>query len=518
MPRTANQQSVLNILENLNDLNQLKKLFWDELNYERINEPISRKDWSETATKALAAEPVVFAGGGENNDFKIILSRLDSEKVPLGMQRPVVNRLIRDFPYALFVFSNRDRNRWHFVNVKHDEDVARRRLFRRISVTPGDRLRTASDRMVMLDMESIGAQASPLAIQDRHDEAFDVESVTNEFFDEYRELFRTLQADFGRQANDRDWAHDYALALLNRCMFLYFIQRKSWLGNDTEFLKSFWNSYRRSGQPKDSFFRQWLEVLFFEAFNNKFHGGHEHFPKDLKSALAIAPFLNGGLFAKSELDARYRDFEVTDACFAQIFKFLERYNFTIAEDSPLDQEVAVDPEMVGRVYESLVNVSTEADERGDAGIFYTPRTEIDLMCRLSLVDRLANDLGNDRKNLLYETIFALEVEEKIAADKAISQAKLWPEIDGRLKDITVVDPACGSGSFLLGMLHVIDDLQERANQRLGRKESAFERKKRIIGENLYGVDVMDWACHVAELRLWLALVIDAEFARGTSRP
>jgi hypothetical protein len=276
MPRPANQQSVLNILENLNGLDRLKKLFWDELNYERINEPFPRKGWSETAARALVDDPIIFAGGGDDDSFKIILGRLDSEKVPLGMQRQVVNWLIRDFPYALFVFSNRDRTRWHFVNVKYEEDASRRRLFRRISVAPGDRLRTASDRIVMLDLEKIGTHASPLIIQDRHDAAFDVEAVTNEFFDEYRELFRTLQADFARQANDRDWAHDYALALLNRCMFLYFIQRKSWLGNDTEFLKSFWKSYQRSEQPKDSFFQKWLEVLFFEAFNNKFHGGHQH--------------------------------------------------------------------------------------------------------------------------------------------------------------------------------------------------------------------------------------------------
>src|SRR5438046_3037567 len=267
MPRPANQQSVLDLLENLNGLDPLKELFWNQLNYDRVNQSISRKGWNETASKALADDPLVFAGGGENNDFKIIVGRLNSEHVRIGMQRPVVNRLIRDFPYALFVFSNRDRNRWHFINVKYEENVSRRRLFRRISATPGDRLRTASDRIVMLDLGKIGAHASPLVIQDRHDEAFDVEAVTNEFFEEYRELFRTLQGDFARQTNDRDWAHDYALALLNRCMFLYFIQRKSWLGNDTEFLKSFWKSYRRSGQPKDSFFQKWLEVLFFEAFN-----------------------------------------------------------------------------------------------------------------------------------------------------------------------------------------------------------------------------------------------------------
>ena len=195
-----------------------------------------------------------------------------------------------------------------------------------------------------------------------------------------------------------------------------------------------------------------------------------------------------------------------------IFNFLEKYNFTIAEDSPLDQEVAVDPEMIGKVYESLVNVSDEADERGDAGIFYTPRTEIDLMCRLALVDNLTNHLGEDHKNLLYEVIFAFSPDDKAEADGKLAAAQLWESLDATLKELTVVDPACGSGSFLVGMLHILNDLRERVNCGLRREESNFDRKKDIIGQNLYGVDVMEWACHVAELRLWLALVIDAEFS------
>src|SRR5438552_4298272 len=195
MPRRANQQSVLDLLENLNGLDPLKELFWNQLNYDLVNQSISRKGWNETASKALADDPLVFAGGGENNDFKIILGRLDSDLVPLGMQRPVVNRLMRDFPYALFVFSNRDRNAWHFVNVKYDTDQRRRQLFRRISVTIGDRLRTASDRMTMLDLESIGAHASPLAIQNRHDEAFDVEAVTKKFFADFCEIFSVIAKD-----------------------------------------------------------------------------------------------------------------------------------------------------------------------------------------------------------------------------------------------------------------------------------------------------------------------------------
>ena len=196
---------------------------------------------------------------------------------------------------------------------------------------------------------------------------------------------------------------------------------------------------------------------------------------------------------------------------SEFLTFLKATTSPSPKIAPSNQEVAVDPEMIGRVYESLVNVSAETNERGDAGIFYTSRTELDLMCRLALVDNLTNHVGENHKNLLYEAIFAFDPDDKARADKNLADAELWESLDAGLKALTIVDPACGSGSFLVGMLHVLDDLRSRANQRLGREESSFDLKKSIIGHNLYGVDVMEWACHVAELRLWLALIIDADF-------
>jgi len=424
-------------------------------------------------------------------------------------------QLLREHPYGLFIFSNQTQDHWHFINVKYDAETEKRRLFRRISISPEERLRTASERLAMLDLQSIQPDMfglQPLTIQSKHDEAFDVEAVTKQFFEEYKAIFRILEDDLKKQVNDHTWAHDYSLQFLNRCMFIYFIQRKGWLGNDRDFLLSFWKSYQRSGQSQNSFVDNWLRVLFFEAFNGKFHGGHNYLPAEIVESLSLAPYLNGGLFTESKLDQEHKA-TVSDRRLEQILRFLERYNFTISEDSPLDKEVAVDPEMIGKVYESLVNVSEEVDERGEAGIFYTPRTEIDLMCRLSLVDHLANHLGDERKELLNQLVFALEPDEKTDADRAIAGATLWPALSERLHDITVLDPACGSGSFLVGMLNIMDDLQGRANRQLGITEASYERKKRIIGQSLYGVDVMEWACHVAELRLWLALIIDADFTR-----
>ena len=519
------QENILNILQDFHGLDPLRELFWTELNYDRQNDGLPRQNWTDTAKNALAEDPVLFATGGTDDAFHVIYARLNSDRLLLTAERPVISKLLQDHPYTLFVFSNQAQTDWHFVNVKYDtEDVKKRRLFRRITISPHEKLRTASERIVMLDLASISPdleELSPLAIQKYHDKAFNVEAVTEQFFEDYKSIFQTLQDDLVDQTADRRWAHDYALQFLNRCMFLYFIQRKRWLGEDTDFLRSFWESYQVALNPDsigatseqaNSFVDRWLNVLFFEAFNNKFHGGHRHFPDTIFKALSSAPYLNGGLFRENTLDGEH-DFLISDQRFKGIFDFLEKYNFTIAEDSPLDQEVAVDPEMIGKVYESLVNVSDETDERGDAGIFYTQRTEIDLMCRLALVDNLTNHLGKAHKNLLYEVLFAFNPDEKADADGKLAAAQLWESLDTPLKELAVVDLACGSGSFLVGMLHILDDLYDRVNQGLGRKESSFERKKGIIGQNLYGVDVMEWACHVAELRLWLALVIDAEFSR-----
>ncbi|TRZ95011.1 MAG: hypothetical protein D4R82_02885 [Dehalococcoidia bacterium] len=480
-----------------------------------MNQPLSRRGWNQTAANALAEDPVLFAGGGQNNDFHVVYSRLPQDRLLLGQERPVVTQLLREHPYALFIFSNQPQDYWHFINVKYDTETEKRRLFRRISISPEERLRTAAERISMLDLQSIQPDMfglQPLTIQSKHDEAFDVEAVTRQFFDEYKAIYRILENDLCDQTNDRSWAHDYSLQFLNRCMFIYFIQRKGWLGNDRDFLPSFWKSYQRSGQSRDSFVDNWLKVLFFEAFNNKFHGGHNYFPAEIEEALSLAPYLNGGLFTENRLDQEHKA-AISDRRFEQVFKFLERYNFTIAEDSPLDKEVAVDPEMIGKVYESLVNIQDDVDARGEAGIYYTPRTEIDLMCRLALVDHLSNHLGEDKKSLLYQLVFALEVDEKVEADHVVSKENLWPALNEHLQDITVLDPACGSGSFLVGMLNILDDLRERANRQFGIAEASYERKKRIIGQSLYGVDVMEWACHVTELRLWLALIIDAEFTR-----
>ena len=442
------QGAVYSILKDLRSLEPLKELFWQHLNYDRVNQPLPRQNWPKGADQALAENPILFA---EANDFHILYCRLASDRLRLTDERAVVNHLLQGHPYTLFVFSDDSQANWHFVNVKEGAKTIAgrkpRRMFRRIAVGPEERLRTATERISMLDIAEIAPilfRVSRLQIQQCHDEAFDVEAVTKEFYGDYKRVFASVQNILYHQTDDLAWAHDYALQLLNRLMFLYFVQRKRWLGDDPEFLRNFWEAYKGAGRSQDTFFEEWLSVLFFEAFNERFQAGRsdrQHLPPEIRRALALAPYLNGGLFTR---------------------------------------------------------------------IFYTPRIEIDLMCRLSLVDWLANQLGENHKSLLYETVFAYDPEEKEDADADVARANLWPELNRLLHEVTVLDPACGSGSFLVGMLAVLDDLLARADVRLGTEETAYERRKHIIGRSLYGVDVMKWAVHVAELRLWLQLMAETE--------
>lgn len=522
MSQTERQIAIQEILSSLDVKKGLRNLF-TELNYDLVNKPVPKRNINPTALELLEDIPQILFTGGDG-DFKVIFSHLKHDRLLLTHERTIVEQLIKIFPYALFIFSNNNQDYWHFVNVKitagDDEDShrdrKRRRLFRRITIGPEERLRTAAERIELLDIEYVEQDLfglSPLAIQSHHDNAFDVEKVTKAFYEDYSTVFNEFQKDLAEQTDDKSWAHDYALQFLNRCMFIYFVQRKRWLNEDPDFLHGFWRAYKKSDSQKDLFFIEWLKVLFFEAFNNRFPGRYPYMPKEINKALQEAPYLNGGLFTENELDSKYI-FTISDRRIELILNFLDHYNFTVSEDTPLDQEVAVDAEMLGKVYESLVNVTKDVDERSDAGIFYTPRTEIDLMCRLSFVDYVANNLGDKYKNLIYEAVFAFSHDEKEEADRNLEKKNLWPEFYNLLENITVVDPACGSGSFLIGMLHVLDDLIVRAHGILGRHERPYDRRKRIIDRSLYGVDVKRWAVNVAELRLWLQLVIETELDKG----
>jgi len=425
------------------------------------------------------------------------------------------NEVIRSLPdlflhevhYPFLVFTPDYRNyTFAFVEkIREDVGVFKKKIVR-LNLDRDDAYYT--DKQILSEI-TLGEEKNPAEIYSILRKAFSVEKVTKQFFEDYKRLFFNLRQNFFEQEKDLRLAHDFTQQLLNRLMFLYFVAKKRWLGEDPKFLWYFWENYKKTNQQKDSFYANWLSVLFFEAFNKRF-ARRDYLPDKINADLVIAPYLNGGLFSENRLDRT--GLKVSDNLFESIFNFFEKYNFTIREEMPFEEEVAVDPEMIGKVYETLVNLSETSDERGDIGIFYTPRVEIDFMCRRSLVEYFSKNITNPNisKSSIYQFIFSKTEDERKKAEVEFTKLNLWPEIEDLLDDLSIVDPACGSGSFLVGMLNIIADLYKSTYKNLGRPIDDFEIKKQIIGRSLYGVDVMDWAVHVAELRLWLQLIVESE--------
>jgi len=343
--------------------------------------------------------------------------------------------------------------------------------------------------------------------------AFDKERLTKEFFEAYKFALKFIKGILSAQnKSSLQEVHSFAQQLLSRIMFLYFVEKKGWLKwkdyvQDKKYIWNLWLKYKKGKTHEDTFYSLWLSSLFFQAFNKKHGYFNFDLPDEIKESFDLMPYLNGGLFTENELDKI--GFSVPDRIFGLLFEIdpydkrkglLERYNFTIREDTPLDVEVAVDPEMLGKVYESLIS----EEERGKAGIFYTPRTEIDYICRLSLVEHLFEETEVSKEELI-SLIFEPEKILKCEDETNLKQMRR------ALDKVRVVDPAVGSASFLVGMMNVLVDIHRNLSSKIDqREENLFALKNKVISENLYGVDVKDWAVMVGELRLWLSLVIDTD--------
>jgi hypothetical protein len=458
---------------------------------------------------------------GNYHQFFIFYFVLDSskanqkvEKFLSSQEREILVLISENYRReSLFIFSSEDGEYWHFVNP---EKVGNRIKLKRFSITPENRnkLRTACEQ---LDNFKINPQKDTTteSIIRKKETAFNTEEVTDRFFEEYRKLFDLVKtrliAQSKNSAETENKAHRYTHQLLNRLMFLYFVQKRGAFGKDKEFLCHFWNAYRDNFEDKNQFHHNWLDVLFFESLNHKFHSRDYFRPgkpyPDFNLILSQAPFLNGGLF-KEDPELDFLGYQIEDAYFVKIFEFLESYNFTIEENTPFDQEIAINPEMLGYIYEMLVNISENSDERRQSGIFYTPKTEVELMIRTSLLEYLFNKTKID-KGYLYEFIFAEKQWQKTPQFSQDEKQKLLKE----LNEITILDPACGSGHFLVVALDIVFELKEAIYQQMGKIYDRFEEKKKIIEKSIFGVDAKTWAVEIAKLRLWLDLFLEAKEAQ-----
>ncbi len=318
--------------------------------------------------------------------------------------------------------------------------------------------------------------------------SFSVEKVSQEFFKQYKELyFATCDylepqvAHFGNTSNLKL----FTKKLLGRIVFLYFLEKKGWLGSDNnwengdkKFLTNHFNIY-----DNNDFYSDMLQPIFFEALNEK--RDNDYFPK-LNCKM---PFLNGGLFSKDEFDKR--DIIIENNIFKNIFYIFDSYNFTIIEDSPDDSEVAIDPEMLGRVFEDLL------EDRKDKGAFYTPREIVHYMCQQSIINYLS--LSFDDIEVIEELILKQNTDNKYIRANA-------KEIQKKLFNIKVLDPAIGSGAFPMGMLHEIVSVLSN----IDKTADIGQLKRKIIEKSIYGIDIEQSAVEIAKLRFWLSIVVDED--------
>jgi hypothetical protein len=242
------------------------------------------------------------------------------------------------------------------------EPEEKRKLFRRVTVGPNEKMRTASQVIAQLDLESVSPNLfalSPLTIQERHDHAFDVEPVTEEFYRTYHSTFDTVKT-LVRGFKQDERKHLFTQRLFNRLMFIAFIQKKGWLQfggkQNSDYLAALWADYKKNGDKRMGFYHERLYNLFFHGLGAQDEVGVININRGgvFADVIGKVPYLNGGLFEEDD-DDKDGGIKVPDEALQAILHDLfDRFNFTVTEATPLDVEVAVDPEMLGKVFEELV--------------------------------------------------------------------------------------------------------------------------------------------------------------------
>ncbi len=369
----------------------------------------------------------------------------------------------------------------------------------------------------LYDLSTKKSEADINTIQD----AFSVEKLSKEFFKDYLVHYKRM-VDYLTESpsyktaifqNDEKAIRDFVKLTLGRVVFIQFLQKKRWMGvpaedqgwetGDPYFLK---NSFR-TFKYKDVFYSSFLEPLFFETLNKDGRPNQIFFITGTK-----VPYLNGGLFEKGKENSQLINFPA--AFFEELFEFLDRYNFTIDESDPKEQEVGIDPEMLGHIFENLL------EDNKDKGAFYTPKEIVHYMCQESLLEYLKTFLEEKGKwptlegdQHALEEAFSNFIKKKegsgiIDYDRELAIA---------LRDVKICDPAIGSGAFPMGLLneifHAVYILFQASPDVVGEEWGMEEWKpnvvkKNIIQNSIYGVDIEKGAVDIARLRFWLSLIVD----------
>lgn len=450
------------------------------------------------------------------------------ERIRIEYNKVGVNQLIKEFilkdarkgAIATFFYSNNELTEWRFSFISKSagseffDEVesleTNPKKYTYIFGTP-EAHRTAIDRLIAL-------KSSNLKLEDFF-EAFNVEPVSNSFFKEYKKFYVDfVRSISGEEIHKKEWVQtdkpspfyesifnedskevrNFVKRLLGRLVFLYFLQKKRWLGasnsnyedGDINFLQ---NLFLNAKNDQNFFYGKWLSQLFFNALNMP-DRNNDQFVLPSNDKVWI-PFLNGGLFEEHQEPEDHRTITFPPYLFEDLFTFFNSYNFTIYENSPEDHTVAVDPEMLGHIFENLL------EENSATGAFYTPKEIVQYMTQESLIEYLQTHLPKKNR---------ADIEQLI---KSQSRGKFTRDdlkiVFERIDNVKICDPAIGSGAFPMGLLQEIFFLKAFINYEEGfGVDSPAIIKQNIIQNCIYGVDIEPGAVDIARLRFWLSLVVD----------
>ena len=426
-----------------------------------------------------------------------------------NLVKSFINPTWGEFDAALVVFDSGDHWRLSFIcDIKGEATSPKRYTY----VFGSDDLlyRTPIERFYFLKKKGISFENLRTA--------FSVEALSDEFFDKYREQYADfIQYVTGKrfvkvgskweekvlgepnaaltQAFDHNEKkiRDYVKKMMGRITFLHFLQRKGWMCGDLNYMQ---NLFENSAY-KDDYLDSVLEPLFFGILNTKPAEREALFTdyswdKSLLNEWKDIPYLNGGLFERDEEDEPESRFPAD--YFKRLFQFFSEYNFTIDENDPNDAEVGVDPEMLGKIFENLL------EDNKDKGAFYTPKEIVRYMCQESLIAYLETNTSIAKDKIRN---FVLTPEDGV--DDIPENKK--PKLLTALEEVKICGPAIGSGAFPMGLLNELLHCREVLS---GEHYDRAEIKKNIIQNNIYGVDIEKGAVDIARLRFWLSIVVDEE--------
>ena len=606
-------------LQRMDGLKDARDLFCNVLHYGYENEILPTRDWPEGVKQCLApgSSPQIIA---DQNGFKIIYLQLAEGSLRKAHERQIVQRILKDIPNlrGLVVVSDVTQKQWNLINVKFASDRNKQSgvQLRRMRVGPDKPVRTAVERLLEVNVEKLGENATAALLQDAHDRAFDVEAVTKRFFNDVANWYfwalkhSTFPKDAPKEADGHD--HVSLIRLITRLIFCWFLREKGLMPDelfDRRKLKDILEGFAPDKvSNKDSvYYRAILQNLFFATLSTEMdkrawvreeqnfmahslYRFKECFQKpgtgmDLFKSI---PFLNGGLFEcldkdlgenakpryvridgfsrrvdsqptvpdflffgperEVDLSKEYGDKKFKSVTVRGLIDTLRHYNFTIEENTPIEQEVALDPELCGKVFENLLaayNPETGETARKQTGSFYTPREIVSYMVDEALIASLKTKLDaaqpaatniEDRLRHLFafnDESHQFSSEEADALIAAVDSLK-------------TIDPAVGSGAFPMGLLHKLvfvlgkldpdnarwrdrqrhravqetdaafklGDMEERQrrlediNEVFEQNASDYGRKLYLIENCIYGVDIQSIAVQIAKMRFFISLIVD----------